>query len=165
MPSNELAFLPATELLARYRAKTLSPVEATEQALRRLETYEGALNAFVLYDPDSALAAARASEARWAKGAPQGLLDGVPVAIKDTQLTRGWPRLVGSKTIDPNQRWHEDAPATARLRSRFHGLRVTPLSGESVVGFQPNSGVVVLPIKTGFCARSRAVAGASSCQR
>jgi hypothetical protein len=47
-------------------------------------------------------------------------------------------------------------------RSRFHGLRVTPLSGESVVGFQPNSGVVVLPRKTAFSARSRAVAGASS---
>src|SRR5579864_4056757 len=50
------------------------------------------------------------------------------------------------------------------LRSRFHGLRVTPQSGESVVGFQPNSGVVVLPKKIAFWARSRAVAGASSRQ-
>ena len=120
--ADDIAFLPATELLARYRAKTLSPVEVTEQALQRLETYEGALNAFVLYDPESALAAARASEARWQKGAPQGLLDGIPVAIKDTQLTRGWPRLVGSKTIDPNQNWHEDAPATARLRAEKRDL-------------------------------------------
>ena len=99
--TDDIAFLPATELLARYRAKTLSPVEVVETALRRLETYEGALNAFVLYDPESAMAAARASEARWQKGAPEGLLDGVPLAIKDTQLTKGWPRRVGSKTIDP----------------------------------------------------------------
>ena len=47
------------------------------------------------------------------KGAPQGLLDGVPVAIKDTVLTAGWPRLVGSRTIDPNQDWNEDSPVTA----------------------------------------------------
>jgi aspartyl-tRNA(Asn)/glutamyl-tRNA(Gln) amidotransferase subunit A len=146
--ADDTAYLPATELLARYRAKTLSPVEVAEQALRRLETYEGALNAFVLYDPESALAAARASEARWAKGAPQGLLDGVPAAIKDTQLTRGWPRLVGSKTIDPNQRWHEDAPATARLRAQnpvFLGKTTTPEFGWKPTTDSPLSGVTRNP--------------------
>src|SRR5918911_1079059 len=50
------------------------------------------------------------------------------------------------------------------VRSRFHALRVTPVNGESVVGFQPNSGVVVLPKKTAPCARNRAVDGASSRQ-
>ena len=34
--AEDIAFLPATELLARYRAKTLSPVEVTETTLRRL---------------------------------------------------------------------------------------------------------------------------------
>src|SRR6185295_935735 len=46
--------------------------------------------------------------------------------------------------------------------SRSHGLRVTPVSGESVVPFQPNSGVVVLPMSTAPCSRSRATLGASS---
>src|SRR5260370_861221 len=104
------AFLPATRLLELYRAKTLSPVEVMTETLRRLETYEAAVNAFVLYDPESALAEARASAARWQRGAPKGLLDGLPVALKDTLLTRGWPRLVGSKAIDPNQAWDEDSP-------------------------------------------------------
>src|SRR5207237_1798772 len=101
----DIAFLPATELLARYRAKALSPVEVMTETLRRLERYEGAVNAFVLYDPDSAMAEARRSEARWQKGEPQGLLDGVPVALEDTMSTRGWPRLVGSRTDDPKQTW------------------------------------------------------------
>src|SRR3954466_2418832 len=114
--ADDIAFLPATRLLELYRARELSPVAVMGETLARLERYEGALNAFVLYDPESALAAARASEARWQRDEPKGLLDGIPVAIKDTQLTRGWPRLVGSKTIDPNQAWTEDAPATARLR-------------------------------------------------
>src|SRR2546423_3307889 len=98
--ADDIALLPATRLIELYRSKELSPVQVMTETLARLERYEGALNAFVLYDPESALAAARASEARWQRGEPQGLLDGVPLAIKDTQLTRGWPRLVGSRTID-----------------------------------------------------------------
>ena len=146
--ANDIAFLPATELLSRYRARSLSPVEVIETTLRRLETYEGALNAFVLYDPESALAAARASEGRWQKGEPRGLLDGVPVAIKDTQLTRGWPRLVGSKTIDPNQAWNEDAPATARLRAEnavLFGKTTTPEFGWKPTTDSPLSGVTRNP--------------------
>jgi aspartyl-tRNA(Asn)/glutamyl-tRNA(Gln) amidotransferase subunit A len=40
----------------------------------------------------------------------------VPASIKDLILTRGWPTLRGSHTVDPNQPWEVDAPATARLR-------------------------------------------------
>ena len=149
--ADDIAFLSAPQLLARYRTKTLSPVEVIGATLRRLETYEGALNAFVLYDPESAMAAARASEARWQKGAPEGLLDGVPLAIKDTQLTKGWPRLVGSKTIDPNQSWHEDAPATARLRAQnpiFFGKTTTPEFGWKPTTDSPLSGVTRNPWNT-----------------
>src|SRR5271168_1787547 len=146
--ADDIAFMPATRLLALYRGRQLSPVAVIEATLRRLETYEGALNAFVLYDPESALAAARASEARWRKGEPQGLLDGVPVAIKDTQLTRGWPRLVGSKTIDPNQSWTEDAPATARLRAAnaiLFGKTTTPEFGWKPTTDAPLCGVTRNP--------------------
>src|SRR3954454_13796771 len=50
------------------------------------------------------------------------------------------------------------------VRSRSHGLRLTPVSGESVAPFQPNSGVVVLPKNNAPAARSRAGTGASSVQ-
>src|SRR5437763_16252592 len=50
------------------------------------------------------------------------------------------------------------------VRTRFHGLRVTPESGESVTAFQPNSGVVVLPKYTAPAARSLATTGESSSQ-
>src|SRR5260370_42199476 len=100
--AEDLAYLPATRLLELYRTKELSPVAVVSETLTRLERYEGAVNAFVLYDPESAMAAARASEDRWRKGEPRGLLDGVPIALKDTLLTRGWPRLGGSRPIDPH---------------------------------------------------------------
>ena len=146
--ADDIAFLPATRLLELYRAKQLSPVAVMTETLARLERYEGALNAFVLYDPESAMAAARASEARWQKGAPQGLLDGIPVALKDTLLTRGWPRLMGSRTIDPNQNWTEDAPATARLRDAgavFFGKTTTPEFGWKGATDSPLTGVTRNP--------------------
>ena len=130
--ADDVAFMPATRLLALYRKKQLSPVETVEETLRRLESIEGAVNAFVLYDPETALSMARASETRWQKGEPLGLLDGVPVALKDTLLTCGWPRLLGSRTVDPTQAWDKDAPAPARLRAEgavFFGKTTTPEFG------------------------------------
>ena len=64
MPTDP-ALLSATELIAHYRRKTLSPVEATQAALARIERFDGAVNAFCLVDPERALASARASEERW----------------------------------------------------------------------------------------------------
>ena len=65
---------------------------------------------------DEALAAAASSEIRWQRGEPVGPLDGVPASIKDLILTKGWPTRRGSHTVDPEQPWDVDAPATARLR-------------------------------------------------
>jgi len=146
--ADDTAFLPATRLLELYRAKQLSPVAVMTETLTRLERYEGALNAFVLYDPEGAMAAARASEARWQRGEPRGLLDGIPVALKDTLLTRGWPRLMGSRTIDPNQSWTEDAPVPARLREAgavFFGKTTTPEFGWKGATDSPLTGITRNP--------------------
>src|SRR6266478_5127140 len=133
----ELGLMSASELVAAYRRKTLSPVEATTAALARLDRLEPKLNAFTLVDHEGALAAARASEARWAKGAPKGLVDGVPTTIKDLLLTKGWPTMRGSKLSKRNQEWTEDAPAVARLREHgavLLGKTTTPEYGWKALG-------------------------------
>lgn len=114
--TTDLTLCTATELLALYRLGEASPVEATRAVLDRIERLDPVLNAFVLVAADEALAEATASEARWQRGEPVGPLDGVPTSIKDLLLTRGWPTLRGSRTIDPRQPWDVDAPVTARLR-------------------------------------------------
>ena len=114
--SADLVYTSATELVRSYRAKQLSPVEVTQAVLARIRELNPKLNAYCVVDEEAALAAARAAQARWAQGAPLGALDGVPVSIKDLLLTRGWPTLRGSRTVDPAGPWLEDAPATARLR-------------------------------------------------
>ncbi|MFA5912669.1 MAG: amidase family protein, partial [Burkholderiales bacterium] len=97
--SVDLVYASATELLRRYRAKQLSPVEVTQAVLARIRELNPKLNAYCVVDEEAALAAARAAQARWAQGAPLGALDGVPVSIKDLLLTRGWPTLRGSRTV------------------------------------------------------------------
>jgi len=114
--ATNLADLSATELLHMYRSGQASPVEAMQAVLTRLSEIDKTLNAFCVVDADHALASAKASEARWRKRAPIDILDGVPVSIKDLILTRGWPTLRGSRTIDPKQTWDVDAPVSARLR-------------------------------------------------
>ncbi len=110
--------LSATRLLRLYRTRHLSPVEATEAALRRIARWNPPLNAYCHVDPDAALAAARESEARWLAGRPLGVLDGVPTSIKDQWLARGWPTRKGSHTIRDDGPWLEDSPATQRLREQ-----------------------------------------------
>ncbi len=117
--TEDVAYLSAVELIRLYRSKQLSPVEAGEAALARIREHGQAVNAFCLVDEESALRAARESQARWLRGAPCGLLDGVPVTVKDLLLTRGWPTRRGSVTIDPEREWPDDAPAVSRLRE--HG--------------------------------------------
>ncbi|MGZ5921430.1 MAG: amidase [Rhizomicrobium sp.] len=112
----ELWHWNAPRLSAAFRSCEISPVEVAKALLERIAELDVKTNAFCLIDETTTLAQARASEERWAKGAPLSPLDGVPVAVKDILLTRGWPTLRGSRTIDPDQPWEHDAPTVARLR-------------------------------------------------
>ncbi len=146
--SDDLTLFSATELLKLYRRKQASPVEVTRAVLERIAKYNAVLNAYCLVDEDAALAAARQSEARWVKGEPKGLLDGVPVAIKDLVLTKGWPTLRGSRVVNKDQSWDEDAPSTARLRENgavLLGKTATPEFGWKGVTDSPLTGVTRNP--------------------
>jgi len=107
--------LGTNELLAAYRAKTLSPVEVTRAVLAHIQAWEPHLHATYALDDAAALTQAEASQARWLKGTPQGALDGVPTTIKENIATRGVPVPLGTAATDllPAER---DAPPAARLR-------------------------------------------------
>ena len=144
----ELAFLSARELVARYRDGSLSPVEATRTTLERIAALDGTINAYCLVDGEAAMAAARDSEARWRRGAPAGPLDGVPTSIKDIVLTRGWPTLRGSKTIERDRDWADDAPPVARLREHgavLLGKTTTPEFAMKGVTDSPLTGITRNP--------------------
>jgi aspartyl-tRNA(Asn)/glutamyl-tRNA(Gln) amidotransferase subunit A len=115
--------------------------------LERIGKFNARFNAFNLVS-ERFIDEAKASEARWAAGQPRGLLDGVPVSIKDIILTRGWPTLRGSKTVDPKGPWNDDAPATARLREHgalLIGKTTTPEFGWKGVTDSPLTGITRNP--------------------
>ncbi len=145
---SDLATFGATELQALYRRKALSPVEVARAVLARIERFDPAVNAFCLVDAERALEAARASEARWHKGTPGGLVDGVPTTIKDVTLTRGWPTLRGSRAVPADQPWEDDAPVTARLREQgavLIGKTTTPEFGWKAVTDSQLTGITRNP--------------------
>ncbi|MBC7135585.1 MAG: amidase, partial [Oceanibaculum nanhaiense] len=147
----DICYLPATELLKHYRRKSLSPVEVTRAVLARIEAVDPHVNAFCLVDAESALAAARASEARWMQREPRGMVDGIPATVKDLILSEGWPTLRGSKTVARNQNWPEDAPAVARLREEgavLVGKTTTPEYGWKGVTDSPLTGITRNPWDT-----------------
>ncbi|GHJ37275.1 amidase [Streptomyces sp. TS71-3] len=144
----ELTDLTAARLIAAYRDGTLSPVEVTEAALRRCEEIQPSVNAFVRIAGEEAREQARASEERWRRGEPMGLLDGVPVTVKDILLQRGAPTLRGSLTVSPEGSWDEDAPSVARMREHgavLVGKTTTPEFGWKGVTDSPLSGVTRNP--------------------
>jgi aspartyl-tRNA(Asn)/glutamyl-tRNA(Gln) amidotransferase subunit A len=112
---SELAWLSASELLERYRARILSPVEATAAVLDRIEALDPTLNAFVTVTPELALASARAAERAYAGAEPPPALCGVPVSVKDVVPTAGVRTTMGSRLFAD---WvpDVDAPLVERLR-------------------------------------------------
>ena len=77
MATTEHSRLTAVELLEAYAARRISPVEAMESVLARSAAVNPSINAFFHVVGEAALEQARASERRWAIGAPAGALDGV----------------------------------------------------------------------------------------
>lgn len=148
MTDSDIAYLTAAELLDTFKRRDLSPVEVTEAALAQIERHDREVNAFCLVDAERALEAARASEQRWHKGEPKGMLDGITVAVKDIFLTKGWPTLRGSRLIDPDQPWEVDAPVVASLRRTgavLIGKTTTPELGWKGVTDSPLYGVTRNP--------------------
>jgi len=146
--SQEILRMSAVELLQHYRDKQLSPVDVTRAMLDQIERLDDQVNGFCLVDPDTSLSLAKESEQRYQNQATQGLLDGVPVAVKDVFLTPMWPTVKGSKTIDGNSTLEKSSPATAALQRNGYvpiGKTTTPEFGWKGVTDNPIDGVTSNP--------------------
>lgn len=111
----QLHDLPAAQLLALFASRELSPLDYYDHLLAHIERWEPRIGALYAFDPQRIREQARASTERWNRGAPQGMLDGVPVTIKELIATQGDCIPLGSAatTLVPAT---EDAPPAARLR-------------------------------------------------
>jgi aspartyl-tRNA(Asn)/glutamyl-tRNA(Gln) amidotransferase subunit A len=80
------------------KAKKISSVELTQAHLAAIEKHNPTLNAYVHHTPEIALAQAKAADAKLAKG-EAGLLEGIPVGIKDLFCTKGVNSQSASKIL------------------------------------------------------------------
>ncbi len=165
MNATDLAYTPATDLIARIRSKALSPVEVTRAVLERIEQTNPKINAFVTVTGDTALVAARAAESAVMKGERLGPLHGVPVSIKDLALVKDVPAKFGSAVFE--QRIGEvDAPFVRRLREAgaiLTGKTSTPEFGWKALSDSPLTGITRNPWNTAMTSGgSSAGAGAAA---
>ncbi len=116
MNDQELMFLPAHKQRQMIVDREVSSVEMTEASLRRIADLEPQLHAFITLDEEGALAAAKEADAKLAAGTKPGVLQGVPVAVKDLEVTKNLRTTLGSSLFEdwvPNY----DSVAVERLRN------------------------------------------------
>ena len=108
-------FRTISELSQRLRGKEVSPVEVTQECLRRIGRLNPSLNAFITVTGESALAEARRAEAEILRGEWRGPLHGVPVALKDLIDTAG-VRTTAASALYKDRIPGRDAEVVRRLR-------------------------------------------------
>jgi amidase len=92
MSDLELCYLTADEAMARFKARTLSPVELMQAVIRRAEAVEPKINAFPFRYFEEALDKAKQAEARFMKSDDRiRALEGLPIAVKDASYIKGKP--------------------------------------------------------------------------
>ncbi len=96
MADERLAYEPATELLELIATKQVSPVELAEMFFDRIARLDPQIDSFLLLTRDLALEQAQAAEDAVMRGDKLGALHGLPLPIKDTQMTAGVRTTLGS---------------------------------------------------------------------
>lgn len=90
----------AVELSAAIKQGTVTAVDAMEAVLSRIDKRERDINAYVTIDREQALEAAVAVQEKIEKGELNGVLAGVPVAVKDNLCTEGMRTTCSSKILE-----------------------------------------------------------------
>ena len=135
MDKADIPFLSAADLSRLIERKAVSPVEATEAYLERIDDLDFRFNAYLTVCREEALQAAREAEQAIAQGNYLGPMHGVPVAVKDQFWTKGIRSTGGSRILAefiPD----EDATVIANLkRSGAILLGKTNLTEFAITGF------------------------------
>lgn len=113
--ANEMVALSAADAVAAMRSGKFTALSYAEALLARCADTAD-LNAFITLDPAAVLAAARAADARRARGEILGPLHGLPVPVKDSINTADLPTTAGTAALR-HFRPAADASAVARLRA------------------------------------------------
>uniref|UniRef100_M4BRQ4 Amidase domain-containing protein n=1 Tax=Hyaloperonospora arabidopsidis (strain Emoy2) TaxID=559515 RepID=M4BRQ4_HYAAE len=141
-----------TDYTSRYALGEVTPVQVVKavlSAVKENEDSEYPLNLFVEKYDDDVLAQAKASAQRYARGKPLGVLDGVPVVIKDELYVKGHRKFKGTSFMgyEEGGATEDDLPV-ARLRAAgaiILGTTNMHELGSGVTGYNMHHGTVRNP--------------------
>ena len=112
---NELYKLSAVDLLRMYKTRETNPLEVSLDIIKQLENKNSQFNAFVCFDKEKILQQAKLSSERWSSGKVKGILDGVPISIKDLLVTKDYPTRRGSFIESLPITSDKDAPVVKKI--------------------------------------------------
>lgn len=115
---NDPTCMDLHELHAAYSTGELDPVSVLRAHLDRIAAVDTTLRCVITLMAQTALAQAQASAARWREGRPLGLLDGIPVGLKDNIAVAGVPCTAGTAALAS---WVPERDATVVTRLREAG--------------------------------------------
>ena len=150
MTADVLPVLPLTEvseLLARCK---ISPVELTQSCLGRIESANSQVNALVFVDPETAIVQATQAQQRYTLRRPFGLLDGLPIVVKDNIAVSGWPMTNG---LAVQRTSSADADVVSRLRRQGMVILGSANMDEGALaadGVNPHHGRIMNPGYPGY---------------
>ncbi len=111
----DFLWMSVSELRQGYHAKHFSPVEVTEEFLKRIDSVNEEMKVYITISHEEAIKAAKQAEKEISGGQDRGPLHGVPVAVKDLMDTRGIRTTYGSLMFDEHIP-DEDAAVVKNLR-------------------------------------------------
>ena len=111
-----LAFNPAVKLISMLREKQVSSVELTRLYLDRIEAFDNRLHSYLTVDAENALSLAAKADKRLMSGNVVGPLDGLPISIKDLEITAGL-KTTGGSQIFKDRIPKEDSVVVERIKS------------------------------------------------
>ena len=157
--SSDITQLSAVAMAGLFRAGELSPTEALEAVLDRMDELEPEVNSFFTRTTDLARSEALASEARFRAGEPLTMMDGVPYSIKDLDATKGIRTTYG---IPATKDFIPDADTSVVERLRSAGGSLLGKTSAPHIGYKDSSENMLFPATKNPWNLSRNPGGSSS---
>ena len=106
------------EILKGYKEKKFSPLEVANEIVRKIERDNQKLNAYVFFDEEIIIKQATISQNKYEKNKIRGILEGVPISIKDLIVTDDMPTKRGTLTSSLSSKSDFDAPVVKKLKEQ-----------------------------------------------
>lgn len=148
MTLEEFSRLSLAQVRAAFLTGECDPVDVMEMTFAQVDAVNPKINALYDLQVDAALDAAKQASTRYRKDTPNGVLDGIPVTIKDSVHAVGMRWHHGSAAHGAGVVGVKDSPPTVRLKDAgavIIGKCTMPDYGLSASGVSSLHGIVRNP--------------------